>query len=520
MGRPFHALKSGPRPAYDAIVIGAGIGGLMCANLLAREGLAVLLIEQHYMVGGYCSMFRRKGYTFDAATHFYPLLGNPQTMTGKLLRELGMTTGWIKMDPVDQFHFPDGSLFAVPADFETYLGQLKAAFPEEAHALDDFFAVVKRAYMLGLLYYFRGRDTAQLNAYRDLTVQQVLDRYFRHPKLKLLLTADCPHWGSPPSRTSFVFDSMLRLSYFLGNYYPRGGSQAFADELAQRFAESGGHILMHALVTRILVQHETAYGVEVEIGQGQARRVEQVYADYVVSNGDLRRTFEQLVGPAHLEVEYLAMLRSWRPTYPCFLTHIGLQDMPTAVLRQAHGYYWDSWDTDQVGRNGLRFKIFVPTLYEPALARHGGHIVIIQKVLDIDYDAITDWVAHKAAVERYIMAHLERMIPGFTDKVVVKLSASALTSSRYTLNYQGAMLGWEMSPAQLGANRFDVIGPIDRLYCVGHWVQPGGGITPVIVSAMKVARLITQGSAVHLSQPHMVPLAHTLTGVGWSGEGM
>ena len=505
MGRPFRALKSGPRHAYDAIVIGAGIGGLMCANLLAREGLAVMLVEQHYMVGGYCSMFRRKGYTFDAATHFYPLLGNPQTMTGRLLQALGITTGWIKMDPVDQFHFPDGSHFAVPADFESYVEQLKAAFPEEAHALDDFFAVVKRAYMLGLLYYFRGRDTAQLDAYRDLTVQQVLDRYFRHPKLKLLLTADCPHWGSPPSRTSFVFDSMLRLSYFLGNYYPRGGSQAFADELAQRFEEWGGHILMQSLVTRILVQHETAYGVEVETGRGRERRVEQVYAEYVVSNGDLLRTLEQMVGPEHLDEAYVATMRAWRPTYPCFLTHIGLQaDMPTAVLRQAHGYYWDSWDTELVGRNGLRFKVFVPTLYEPALARHGGHIVIIQKVLDIDYDAIDDWASHKEAVERYIMAHLERMMPGFGDQVVVKLSASALTSYRYTLNYQGAMLGWEMSPEQLGTRRLDVIGPIDRLYFVGHWVQPGGGITPVIVSAMKVAHLITRGSPL---QPVALPQA-------------
>jgi phytoene dehydrogenase-like protein len=517
MGRPFPALKSEPQQVYDAIVIGTGIGGLMCANLLAREGLDVLLIEQHYMVGGYCSMFRRKGYTFDAATHFYPLLGNPQTMTGKLLRELGITTDWIKMDPVDQFHFPDGSHFAVPADFDAYLGQLKAAFPEEAQPLDDFFAVVKKAYMLGLLYYFRGRDTTQLDLYRDLTVQQVLDRYFRHRKLKLLLTADCPHWGSPPSRTSFVFDAMLRLSYFLGNYYPRGGSQAFADKLAQRFAEQGGHILMPALVTRILVQHETVYGVEVETGRGRERRVAQVYAECVVSNGDLLRTLEQMVGPEHLETEYLATIRAWRPTYPCFLTYIGLQDMPTDVLRQAHGYYWDSWDPERVGRNGLRFKVFVPTLYEPALARNGGHIVIVQKVLDIDYDAIDDWSAHKAAVECYIMAHLERMLPGFADKVVVKLSASALTSYRYTLNYQGAMLGWEMSPEQLGPHRLDVVGPIDRLYFVGHWVQPGGGITPVIVSAMKVAHLITKGSAlqlvappqkcppVQLRQQHMIP---------------
>jgi prolycopene isomerase len=168
--------------------------------------------------------------------------------------------------------------------------------------------------------------------------------------------------------------------------------------------------------------------------------------------------------------------------------------MPTEVLRRVHGYYWDSWDTALVGRNGLRFKIFVPTLYEPALTRHGGHIIIIQKVLDIDYDAIDDWGAHKAAVEHDIMAHLEQMLPGFTDKVIVKLSASALTSYRYTLNYRGAMLGWEMSPAQLGPHRFDVVGPIERLYFVGHWVQPGGGITPVIVSAMKVAHLITQGS--------------------------
>src|SRR5262249_42779417 len=300
------------------------------------------------MVGGYCSTFRRKGYTFDAATHFYPLLGNPSTITGALLSELGVTTEWVKMDPVDCFHFPDGSRFPVPATFDAYISKLKAEFREEADNIDRFFTLVRKTYLIGLMRYFRNVSSDRIVPYQKLTLRDVLNENFRDRKLKLLLTGDIGHWGSPPSRTSFVFDSMLRLSYFLGNYYPRGGSQAFADELAQRFTELGGHILMHALVTRILVQHETAYGIEVETGQGRARRVEQVYADYVVSNGDLRRTFEQLVGPAHLEAEYLAMLRSWRPTYPCFLTHIGLQDMPTEVLRQAHGYYWDSWDTDQV----------------------------------------------------------------------------------------------------------------------------------------------------------------------------
>lgn len=493
MRRPFQALKSGPQSSYDAVVIGAGIGGLICANLLVRSGLSVLLVEQHYMVGGYCSVFRRQGFTFDAATHFYPLLGNADSMTGKLLSNLNMTTTWVKMDPVDQFHFPDGTCFAVPADFEHYLAQLKMAFPHEATMLDRFFAAVREAYMYGLLYYFRGRDTARLDKYRNLSVQQMLDRYFRDGKLKLLLTADCPHWGSPPSRISFVFDSMLRLSYFLGNYYPRGGSQAFADELAQRFEAQGGHILMRSLVTRILVENATTYGVDVETGRRDARHTERVYAGWVVSNGDVLRTLEQLVGPEYLDPAYLAAIRQLRPTYPCFLMHIGLRDVPTEVLRQAHGYYWDSWDANQVGRNGLIFKLFVPTLFEPGLARHGDHILIIQKVLDIDYDAIDDWAAHKAAVEQYIIDHLERVIPGITDRIVVKSSASARTSHRYTLNHRGAMLGWEMSPDQLGHQRIDVVSPIANLYFVGHWVQPGGGITPVIVSAIKVAQMITKG---------------------------
>src|SRR5262249_40733128 len=75
----------------------------------------------------------------------------------------------------------------------------------------------------------------------------------------------------------------------------------------------------------------------------------------------------------------------------------------------------------------------------------------------------------------------------------VRLSASALTSQRFTGNYQGAMLGWEMSPGQLGAARLPFYTPIDNIHLVGHWTQPGGGITPVIVSAQRVARAILTG---------------------------
>src|SRR5436309_192740 len=333
MSRPFRGLRERPpAPAYDAVVIGAGIGGLITANLLAKSGLSVLLAEQHYMVGGYCSTFRRAGYTFDAATHFYPLLGNPETLTGRLLAEIGVTTGWVKMDPVDTFHFPDGSRFAVPADLDVYLAKLKAEFPAEAAALDAFFLAVRETYLLGLMHYFRGRP-------------------------------------------------------------PRQG---------ERFT---------------------------------------VRAGAVVANGDLLLTLERLIGREHLRPGTLEGVRKLRPTFPCFLIHIGLAGVPDDVLEAAQGYYWDSWDMDRVGRDALRFKLFAPTLYEPAMAPAGGQIIIIQKVLEMDYDAVVDWPAHKRRIEELALGHLERVIPGIGRRIVVQTSASARTAERFTLNYQGAMLG-------------------------------------------------------------------------------
>jgi prolycopene isomerase len=352
--------------------------------------------------------------------------------------------------------------------------------------------MTRQAYLHGLLCYFRGYD--RLGPHRDLTVRSVLDRLFRDDRLKLLLTADCPHWGAPPERTSFVFDAMLRVSYFLGNYYPRGGSQAFTDELACQFEQRGGHVLLCAPVKRILIGRGGARGVVVETGHARARREQVVHAGAVVSNADLTQTVERLVGADRLPADFVAEVRRLRPSFPCFLSHIGVQGIPTDVLSRAHGYHWDGWDPDRVGRDALRFKVFVPTLYEPAMAPPGGHVVIVQKVIDLDYAGVTDWADHKAAVERFVFDHLERMVPGFGRKVVVRLSATARTSHRFTWNHHGAMLGWEMSPEQLGDGRPGVSGPVRNLYFTGHWTRPGGGITPVLVSAIHAAEAVVNGA--------------------------
>lgn len=479
------------RENYDVIIVGAGIGGLFCANLLAAEGLKVLVVEQHYVLGGYCSTFRKKGFVFDSATHFYPLLGNPETLTGRLLEKLDIPTRWIKMDPVDKFHFPNGDTFVVPADYQTYIERLKNAFPHQAKAIDAFFSEVREAYLHGLLFYFRDAETAKAQKYRAFTLEDKLLEHIEDPKLRANLTADHSHWGSLPEKTSFLFDSMLRLAYFLGNYYPKGSSQAFADDLGRAFQRRGGDILLYSRVNKILVENGRVCGIEARTRRKRDPQQLRFRAPVVVSNADILQTYRELVGADLIGPKVLEDLQRMRPSRACFMLHAGLQGMDRRRLEEIEGYYWNSWDVRDLTTSF--FKIFFTTLLDPEIAPPGRDILIVQKWSNARYGEIEDWQTVKRETEDYVLDQLRRLIPDLDDRMVIKLSATALTSYRFTLNHQGAMLGWEMSPDQLGAGRPSNITPIEGLYLVGHWTQPGGGITPVIVSAQKVARLILSG---------------------------
>src|SRR5690606_37100372 len=162
---------------------------------LVQSGGRVVWVAKQYMVGGYCSAFRRSGFSFDAATHFYPLLGNATTITGRLLRELGCRTEWVQMDPVDTFHLPDGSAFVVDADFERYRQALDRRFPSQRAALDAFFDAARQAYADGLLAFFREVEAPRLGRWMDWTLAQALERFIPDPELRLVLAADCAHWG-------------------------------------------------------------------------------------------------------------------------------------------------------------------------------------------------------------------------------------------------------------------------------------------------------------------------------------
>jgi prolycopene isomerase len=167
--------------------------------------------------------------------------------------------------------------------------------------------------------------------------------------------------------------------------------------------------------------------------------------------------------------------------------------VPRDEIEAVQGYYWKEWNPDDVGRGALACKVFSPTLLDPDLAPPGGQIVILQKVVEIDPARPGDPAHQKAAVERFVLEQFEKILPGASRAIVSRSSASDRTAERFTRNHGGAMLGWEMAPDQLGANRPDVASPFPNLHFVGHWTRPGGGVAPVLVSATRAAEAILDG---------------------------
>ena len=93
--------KKRPEEIYDAIVIGSGMGGMTTAAMLSKLGKKVLVLEQHYVPGGFTHTFRRKGYEWDVGVHYIGGVGSPETSTYKLFDHVtGGALRWVTMGDV------------------------------------------------------------------------------------------------------------------------------------------------------------------------------------------------------------------------------------------------------------------------------------------------------------------------------------------------------------------------------------------------------------------------------------
>jgi phytoene dehydrogenase-like protein len=455
---------------YDVVIIGAGISGLVCGCYLARAGMKVLIAEQHFKPGGYCTSFQKKGFTFDAAAHAFG--GYKFGILGKVFTDLEINSKFkiLRLDPSDTIISPDFRV-SLWSNIEKTIEELQHSFPGEKN-IDKFFS------------FLFNPDPNSFSRIRSWTFKNLLDQYFVDHKLKAILSFPLfGNAGLPPSHISAFLGAKIYKEFLLdGGYYPEGGMQVLADSLALRFKEFGGKIKLKCLIKKILVKNGEATGVVTE---------EQNFipSRYVISNCDARQTFLDLLGRDGIPTDFLNELNKMQYALSMFILYLGLDayhhDLPEAGVNNWLLYHYNLDDAYAAAKAG-------------ELSNIGGYMARVSPdkknmiaFINAPFKDLHYWKEHKAfQIEAFIERLQNDLVPNLSKYLLFKDAATPQTLYRYTLNYKGSAYGWEGTPAQLANPNFRKPSFVKGLFLTGHWTTQGLGIPGVVYVGYDTAHLL------------------------------
>ena len=255
---------------YDAVIIGSGIGGLTAAVLLGEQGLKVLLVEKAPAIGGALKRFYHSGLSFDSGFHFTGGLDEKEIFADmlKILGVYPFLKENIRM--VSQhFHLAFSGKHLLLDGHESQKNCLKNFFPEEAFALDEYFTLLEQTMIKCKLY-----DLPSLlqNPFFELkedsvTLQQVLDQYFKNEELKAVLSGACISHGTPPDEISFA--NHIRVAGYVMDKmftFKNGGDDLF-NVLSRKIAALPVEVKTSCFPTEFRFENKTAKGLVLSTGE-------------------------------------------------------------------------------------------------------------------------------------------------------------------------------------------------------------------------------------------------------------
>ncbi|MFH0826203.1 MAG: NAD(P)/FAD-dependent oxidoreductase [Pseudomonadota bacterium] len=515
--QPVHASKKSRTPvgAYDAAVIGSGLGGLTFAGYMAKNGYKVLVLEQHDVPGGYATTFSRDGgrFTFDVSLHQTSLAGS----TRQILEDLDVLkkVRFYKCKELFRYVCGDLDIKCPGGDPKALERILTEKFPDEKkgieHFLGEMSGIVEETERLSMGGKLGIVDKAafpmrfpKLWAARKKSLADYINESTSNPQLIGVMSAFCGYYGLPPRELSGFYYMIATGGYVKhGGDYPHGGSQAVSNAIAEMIESNGGEVRLGTKVNEVVLENGRAVGVKTVDGTVEKAKV-------VVANCSIYKLFGDMLPKGTVKGDFAEKLGSARPSVSSFIVWLGLNQDITERIKDSHIFLQGQADPEKAHRYGLMgdveklnlgiciynnmYKDYSPpgttvlsiiftTGYEP------------WKRYEKAYSAgnKTDYLAKKNEIADAMIKRVEKaLIPGLSGMTAVKEAATPLTNVRYTLNTDGAIYGLDQTPDNAFMNRISNRTPVKGLYLSSAWGDPGAGYAGVLIAGKKTFGLVME----------------------------
>ena len=516
------SASAGPRHEhYDAVIVGAGMGGLTCATYLARRGLRVLVCEKERRAGGLLSTLRRKGFLFDLTLPSLSSAG----LVFHVLDDLGIRQEFEFLEAPYRLMAPHFDFVARTTD--DVVRSLSQAFPEEKSGIRAYFSLLQRiAQEIAVAstaenpILKEGKERLQAFVPFLFDSRGLFLDYFRYKSLlaerrirNLIHNEDLRNFlitVGYPRHKSILSDALVWNALTEDAYYPKGGMGRLARVLQELVRKFGGEVMLDTPVKRILVDRGRAAGVELGDGTRVASR-------FVVSNADYKQTFTSLVPQERLPARFRRRIQEARVSESFFTAFLGVRLPPEKLLggTAANVLHFPTYmyvDFQRADRDEAYFQkawqcISVPSLLDPGLAPAGKSVVVIRTWTTSSYldgwsggardgESSPSYRRLKERVGRDVIASAESVIPGLGSHVEVCELATPVTLARMTGNSEGAVTGWSIDPLtpfyrDILRQVQGFLTPIPNLLLAGHWTAHPGGLPVALASGRWVADRIS-----------------------------
>jgi all-trans-retinol 13,14-reductase len=478
---------------YDAIIVGSGMGGLATAAFLAKAGKKVLVLEKHYVAGGFTHSFKRKKYEWDVGVHY---VGQVNFKNGLLRKAFDYVSDgklkWNDMGEIYDQAIIEGDVYNFKAGREEQIKQMIAYFPDEEKALRDYYKLVSKVGSLSLMFFAERTMPNWLSStvgyflrrgfykYSRKTTYEVLSQYTKNEKLISVLCAQCGNYGLPPKKSSFAIHAMVADHFLDGGNYPIGGASSISKTVVDVIEANGGIVAIKADVKNIIIKNNKATGVEMNNG-------DIITADKIISNAGIHNTYNKLID-TEKRID-TSELNDLKPSVSHVCLYVGLSASDEDLkLPKYNIWLYNSYKLDQDYDVHLANKRFAPSLAyisfpsakDPGWAQKHPNTSTIQVIAPCPYDLVKEWEGQKwqkrgAAYEQYkeeiknhLLEKLYSVMPHLKDKIEIAELSTPLSTRHFSSYAKGEIYGLEHSTARFALKQLRASTPYKNFYLTGQ----------------------------------------------------